>query len=261
MAEPTSTQRERVLDVVNPAPGTAPPRRHPRLQSLAKWVARTPLHPQWLLGRRRTPAGLTGFSGMLLDIGSGDRWIEAKLPAGADYVALDFPATGRDLYGATPHVFADAAVLPFTDASFDGVVCLEVLEHVRDPAAVMMEIARVLKPGAKAWLSMPFLYPVHDAPFDFQRFTEHGLRRDSTRAGLELTQFKPSLHALRSAGLLASLAVAGGVSASPALLAAVLLLPATVLVTGINLLSYGLSLLWPDWPALTAGYECEVRRS
>lgn len=231
-----------------------------RLQSLAKWVARTPLHPQWLLGRRRLPVGLVGFSGRLLDVGAGDRWIKAKLPASAGYVALDFPATGRNLYAATPQVFADAAALPFTDASFDGVVCLEVLEHVADPAAVIREIARVLKPGATAWLSMPFLYPVHDAPFDFQRFTEHGLRRDVTHAGLELTKCASSLHALRSAGLLASLAVAGGVSASPAAAAALLLIPAAAMVLVINVASFALSLLWPDWNALTAGHEFEVRR-
>jgi len=232
-----------------------------RLRSLVKWVARTPLHPQWLLGRRRLPVGLIGFSGRLLDIGAADRWIEAKLSTNAIYVALDFPATGQDLYGATPDVFADAARLPFANASFDGVVCLEVLEHVADPAAVMLEIARVLKPGGTGWLSMPFLYPVHDAPFDFQRFTEHGVRRDVSRAGLQLTACRPSLHALRSSGLLASLAVAGGVTASPTALAALLLLPAAGMVLAINLLSFALSLVWPDWTALSAGHDFEVRRS
>jgi SAM-dependent methyltransferase len=231
-----------------------------RLRALAKWVARTPLHPQWLLGRREVPAELGQFSGTLLDIGSGDRWLAARLPASVRYVALDYPATGRDLYAATPDVFADAAALPLADASMDGVVCLEVLEHVPDPARVLREIARVLKPGASAWLSMPFLYPVHDAPFDFQRYTEHGLRRDVSGAGLELANCRPSLHAVRSAGLLASLAVAGGVNASPGPLAALLLLPAAALVLVINLGSFALSLLWPNWPALSAGHTFKVRR-
>lgn len=231
-----------------------------RLQSLARHLARTPLHPQWLLGRRGPPKGLTAAKGRLLDIGSGDRWIAGALSPEVHYVALDYPSTGRDLYGASPDVFADAHSLPFADASFDALVCLEVLEHVMDPAQVLREIARVLKPGGRAWLSMPFLYPLHDAPFDFQRYTEFGLRRDLAKAGLQPVQFRRPLNAVRSAGLLACLAVAGGVNASPGLLAAFLLLPATLLVVLINLSSHALSLFWPDWPALTAGHELEVRR-
>jgi SAM-dependent methyltransferase len=223
-------------------------------------LRRTPLHPQWLLGRREFPRELGQFSGTLLDIGAGDRWIAAKLPATARYLALDYPATGSYLYAATPDVFADAAALPLRDASMDGVVCLEVLEHVPDPARVIKEIARVLKPGASAWLSMPFLYPVHDAPFDFQRYTEHGLRRDVLCAGLELSSCRPSLHAVRSAGLLASLAVAGGVNASPGPLAALLLFPAAALVLAINLASFAFSLFWPDWTSLSAGHTLRVRR-
>jgi len=231
-----------------------------RWRRLADGLRRTPFHPQWLLGVPDFPKELSQFTGTLLDIGAGDRWIAAKLPATAGYLALDHPATGMHLYRAAPDVFADAAALPLPDASMDGVVCLEVLEHVPDPARVIREIARVLKPGASAWLSMPFLYPVHDAPFDFQRYTEYGLRRDISRAGLELSSCRPSLHAVRSAGLLASLAIAGGVNASPTLLAAILLVPAAALVLAINLASFALSMFWPDWTALSAGHTVRVKR-
>ncbi len=224
-------------------------------------VRSTPLHPQWLLGRRRAPAALSAFSGRLLDVGAGDRWVEHSLPSGTHYVALDFPPTGRELYGASPNVFADARALPFSDSTFDGVVCLDVIEHVVDPRLVLAEIARVLKPGTKAWLSMPFLYPLHDAPFDFQRYTEFGLRRDIAHAGLEVTDLRGSLHSLRSAGLLLSLALAGGISSSPVPLSALLLVPGALMVVSINFFCYFLSLFWPNWSALTSGFELEVRKS
>lgn len=222
-------------------------------------LARTPLHPQWLLGPRRIPTGLSETSGILLDIGAADRWIEKHLASDAHYIALDYPVTGRNLYGAWPHVFADAAMLPFPDASFEGVLCLEVLEHVPDPARVMLEIARVLKPGGRTWISMPFLYPVHDAPFDFQRYTEFGLRRDLSRAGMEVDRLQRTGHSIRAAGLLACLAVVGPLRARAG--AWSLLLPlAMIMVLAINVSAFLMSFCWPDWDRFATGHEVAAHK-
>lgn len=231
-----------------------------RLRRFARAFMRTPLHPQWLLGRRRMPAGLADLRGAILDVGAGDRWIAAGLGPGAFYVALDYPPTGRDLYDARPDVFADAAQLPFADARFTGVVCLEVLEHVPEPGQVVAEIARVLAPQGQAWISMPFLYPLHDAPFDFQRYTEFGLRRDLLRAGLEVMELRRTSTAIRSAGLLACLALAGGVQSRSPLAATLLLLPAAMLILLTNLSAALFGCLWPDWEAMASGYEIQVRK-
>ena len=231
-----------------------------RLRELARSVAKTPLHPQWLLGPRKLPGGIHEVEGRFLDIGAADRWVERFAPPGMQYVALDYPSTGRDMYGGTPDIFADAKRLPFPDESFDGVACLEVLEHVPDPAAVMKEIHRVLRRGGQAWISMPFLYPLHDEPFDFQRYTAHGLQRDIRNAGLEVMELRRTGHAVRSAGLLASLAVAGGLNDSRGLARWLMLPVAIVVVPVINLMAWAGSLLLPDWEPMTAGYEVRVRR-
>lgn len=223
-----------------------------------KLLARTPLHPQWLLGSRQVPAGIPDVSGALLDVGAADRWIEPYLQPGVDYVALDYPPTGKKLYGARPDVFADAAHLPFPDGHFDGVVCLEVLEHVPDPAIVVKEIERVLKSTGRAWISMPFLYPLHDAPFDFQRYTGYGLQRDVQRAGLEVVKMKKSGHAMRTAGLLMCLAIAGGVYAQNRWLRLMLLPLAVMVVITINMLVWLSSLVMPDWNHMAMGHELEV---
>lgn len=231
-----------------------------RLRELASFVARTPLHPQWLLGTRKLPVGVEKARGRFLDIGAADRWIETLAPVGMQYVALDYPATGRDMYGGRPDIFADAKRLPFSDESFDGVGCLEVLEHVPDPAAVMGEISRVLRRGGQAWISMPFLYPLHDEPFDFQRYTAHGLQRDIRNAGLEVMELRRTGHAVRTAGLLASLAVAGGLNDSRGLARWLMLPGAIVLVPIINLMAWAGSHLLPDWGPMTAGYEVRARK-
>lgn len=231
------------------------------IRKWAKVLARTPLHPQWLLGRRRLPRGVAHTSGMLLDIGAADRWIEPLLPDSVEYIALDYPPTGQDLYGASPHVFGDAGRLPFCAGCFDGVVCLEVLEHVMDPGKVLMEIARVLKSGGRAWISMPFLYPLHDAPFDFQRYTEYGLRRDVQRAGLDVVSVCKSGHAIRAAGLLMCLAIAGGAYARQGWIRWVFLPVACVGVLMVNVVAWLASFIWPDWNHMGMGYELEMGKS
>lgn len=228
------------------------------LRRLARLAKGSPLHPQWLLGKRTLPANLQQCTGKLLDIGAADRWIEPLLPAGVEYVAFDYPATGHDLYASKPSVFGDAAQLPFRDASFENVTCLEVLEHVPDPALVMTEISRVLTQGGRAWISMPFLYPLHDAPYDFQRFTTYGLRRTIERAGLEIVTIEKSGHALCTAALLTCLAMAGAVDERNGWRKAACILPTLIAVPTINISAKVLSWVWPDWSHMAQGYQLEV---
>jgi SAM-dependent methyltransferase len=73
-------------------------------------------------------------------------------------------------------VVADALQLPFRAESFECVFCTEMLEHVPDPATAVGEIRRILRLGGVCILTTRFCYPVHDAPHDYFRYTEHGLR-------------------------------------------------------------------------------------
>lgn len=72
-------------------------------------------------------------------------------------------------------VVGDAHHLPFREGVFDAVVCESLLEHVVEPTRVIAEMRRVLKPGGKIYLMVPFLFGFHAAPNDFYRFTHRGL--------------------------------------------------------------------------------------
>src|SRR5262249_32402332 len=93
--------------------------------------------------------------------------------------------------------------LPFADATFERVLCVEVLEHLHDPALAVAEMRRVLAPGGLLLLTTRFAYPLHDEPHDYFRYTVHGLRhlfRDGCRIdqltadGSDADAIKTSIH-------------------------------------------------------------------
>ena len=74
------------------------------------------------------------------------------------------------------HVVADAHALPFVSGSFDQIVCSEVLEHLIDPCQAVHEMSRVLRESGMVVITAPFVYPVHEAPHDYRRYTGYGLQ-------------------------------------------------------------------------------------
>lgn len=74
------------------------------------------------------------------------------------------------------HSVIDATTMDF-DEEFDVILCSSVLEHVYDCQTAVQRIHCALKPGGRAVISVPGLFPYHDEPEDFWRFTEHSVRR------------------------------------------------------------------------------------
>jgi len=98
----------------------------------------------------------------ILDIGSGHGGLAIELAlAGAHVTALEPCEAWRELaieraaaVGiSVSHSGGDACQLPFDDGSFDACVSLQVLEHVQDPAQAISELARVLRPGGRFYVS------------------------------------------------------------------------------------------------------------
>lgn len=76
--------------------------------------------------------------------------------------------------------------LPLRDGQFQTVILADVLEHVPEPGMLVKEIHRVLSPGGKLILSVPFCYRLHEKPYDFYRYTEFALRRFALAAGFSV---------------------------------------------------------------------------
>jgi SAM-dependent methyltransferase len=90
------------------------------------------------------------------------------------------------------NIIADASAIPVQDLSYDYALCLNVLEHVADPKAVLRELSRVLKADGTGILYIPFLVRVHPDPTDYQRLTPQGLERDILASGLECIFIRPA---------------------------------------------------------------------
>ncbi|HEY0876059.1 MAG TPA: class I SAM-dependent methyltransferase [Vicinamibacterales bacterium] len=106
-------------------------------------------------------------TGRTLDLGAQNGPYAAFFP---NRIALDIkPGRGVAVIG-------DAQALGIATAAVDVVLCTEVLEHLPEPQRALDEMFRVLKPGGTLLLTTRFLFPIHDAPHDYFRFTKYGLR-------------------------------------------------------------------------------------
>lgn len=131
------------------------------------------------------PAFCTGFTARkfvrqfpedarVLNVGSGVHRYRKSM------VNLDiFPYAGVD-------VVADATALPFPDGSFEGALSECLLEHVPRPVEVVREIVRILRPGGRAFISAPFIFPFHACPNDYYRWSITGMRELCKEAGAEI---------------------------------------------------------------------------
>jgi predicted SAM-dependent methyltransferase len=121
---------------------------------------------------------------VIIDIGGGLRirknqgdkydpkrdWINSYMD-NVDYKTFDLIADYK------PDIIGDIHKLPFDDNSIDSIICLFVLEHVKNPCKAVSEIHRVLKPGGLALVGVPFIRSYHNNGYykDYWRFTKDGV--------------------------------------------------------------------------------------
>lgn len=129
------------------------------------------------------------LAGLVIDLGGEWRYRRGMFrpPQRAD---LRWVCVNRDI-AVAPDIVGDVGHLPLIHACADAVVCTEVLEHVATPAAVVAEAHRVLRAGGRFVVSMPFLFPIHADPDDYQRYTACKLQRLLRETGFAIVDMHP----------------------------------------------------------------------
>lgn len=124
------------------------------------------------------------FRNIVLDIGAGNSPYKSIITSSNQtviYWAVDIP---NKTY-SKPNIVWDGKSLPFANDIACAVILTEVLEHVPNPAMLISDIYRVLKSTGQVFITLPFIWPLHDTPHDYFRYTPWSLTNLLSTAGFE----------------------------------------------------------------------------
>lgn len=129
-------------------------------------------------------------AGRLVDLGCGQVPLYGMYrDRASEVVCVDWPSSLHNSLHVD--VFADLNLpLPFDENEFDTVIATDVLEHLHTPEALFRTSARILRPGGKLIIGVPFMYWIHEAPHDFHRFTRFALDKMVRDSDLSMISLK-----------------------------------------------------------------------
>lgn len=133
------------------------------------------------------------FKGSLLDFGCGKMPYKEHILQNSNvdkYVGLDIEGAINYDSKIEPDITWNGITMPFENDSFDTAFGTEVLEHCSNPETLLKEVLRVLKPKGYIFGTVPFLWPIHEAPYDEYRYTPFALKRHFINSGFVNIEIK-----------------------------------------------------------------------
>lgn len=122
------------------------------------------------------------YKGVLYDLGAGEApYKDFFLRYAQRYVAVDWAIS---CHNTNVDIDADLnKILPIDSAVADTVVSISVMEHLCEPQVMLGEAFRILKPGGNIVVQVPWQWWIHEAPYDFFRYSPYGLKYLFEKAG------------------------------------------------------------------------------
>jgi SAM-dependent methyltransferase len=119
---------------------------------------------------------LNRFKGDVIDLGCGIMPYKQLILSEnkvKSYIGIDLKVNPEQ--NVYPDICWDGKTIPVESESIDAVLLTEVIEHLKNPAEVLLEVKRILKKDGIIIGSTPFFWPLHEVPNDNQRFSPYGL--------------------------------------------------------------------------------------
>lgn len=126
----------------------------------------------------------------LLDIGAGELKYRRYF-SNCQYISNDLGVGDSEWIYNNIDIVSPAENIPVADASFDHILCTQVLEHIETPDRVFAEFNRILKINGMLYLSVPLSAIEHQVPYDYFRYTRYGLESLGRRFGFEILSVEP----------------------------------------------------------------------
>lgn len=130
--------------------------------------------------------------GTVYDLGCGERpYEDFILQHGDKYIGVDWSNTMHE-FSADIVADLNQPLFMINDESADTVFSVSVIEHLCEPQIFLNEACRILKKNGVMLLQVPFQWHIHEAPYDYYRYTEYGLKYMFTKAGFYDVKITPS---------------------------------------------------------------------
>ncbi len=112
---------------------------------------------------------------VLLDVGAGDCQYKPLFAGKCKYMSQDVGAKDSNFTYDQIDIRSEIYDIPLADASVDIILCTQVFEHLKYPVRALKEMHRLLKPGGRLYLTVPFSADEHMLPYDYFRYTRYAL--------------------------------------------------------------------------------------
>jgi len=132
------------------------------------------------------------LKGIVVDLGCGVMPYKSFLMSDniTEYIGIDLEPTEYH-HDVKPDLFWNGKEIPLKDSTVDFLMATEFLEHYFDTSHILKEIKRVLKPGGVFFFTVPSVWPLHEVPYDYHRFTPFALENHFNNSEFTSRTIKP----------------------------------------------------------------------